>query len=268
VAKAKQRLTASTADKHWLYERSVQNPEFEVKFIRRTYNKEYGRPPRALREDFCGTACLSCAWVAAHPENTALGVDLDGPTLEWGRQRNLAPLGKRGRRVTLVEDDVRNVRRPRCEVLAAQNFSWWTFKTKEQLGEYFRVARASLRDEGMLLLDIYGGPEAQIPQLEEREQDGWTYIWDQDTWNPITHEITCLIHFRFRDGTRLERAFRYDWRLWSIPETREMLADAGFRKTVVYWEGADRDGEPNGVFRPSEKGDLAPAWVAYILAFR
>ena len=66
----------------------------------------------------------------------------------------------------------------------------------------------------------------------------------------------------------MKNAFRYDWRLWALPETCDLLAECGFRKTVVYWEGTDKDGEPNGVYKPSRKGDLAPAWVAYIIALR
>ena len=58
------------------------------------------------------------------------------------------------------------------------------------------------------------------------------------------------------------------WRLWSLPETCDLLAECGFRETVVYWEGTDEDGEPDGEFQPSREGDLAPAWVAYILAFK
>jgi hypothetical protein len=180
----------------------------------------------------------------------------------------LEPLGSAAERVTLVQDDVRRVNRPRVDVISAQNFSWWVFKTRAELRTYLDNARRSLRDEGMLMMDIYGGPEAQVLQLEEREQEGFTYVWDQDGFNPITHEIRCLIHFKFDDGSEMKRAFRYDWRLWSIPETRDLLQDVGFRKTLVYWETADADGEPSGVFRPSTQGDDAPAWVAYILAFR
>ncbi|MFO7609036.1 MAG: class I SAM-dependent methyltransferase [Candidatus Krumholzibacteriia bacterium] len=262
------RLTARNADRHWLYEKSVQNPATEVPFVQRIFRREFGRRPTFLREDFCGTALLSAAWVQAHADHTALGVDLDGPTLAWGRANNLEPLGEAGGRVTLVEADVRNVRKPRCDVLMATNFSWWGLKTRAELGAYFRNCRASLRDEGMLLLDCYGGPEAQQAQIEERELDGFDYLWDQDVFNPITGETRCYIHFRFPDGSRLEKAFRYDWRLWSLPETCDLLTECGFREVQVYWEGTTRDGEPNGVFRPSRKGDLAPAWVAYILAFR
>ncbi len=261
-------LTSATADKQALYELSVQNPEAEVAFIDRVFRGEYGRHPSFLREDFCGTALLSCRWTAQRRRNTALGVDLHGPTLDWGRRHNLRPLGPDADRVTLVLDDVRNVREPRADVLAATNFSWWGFHTRGELLDYFRNCRDSLRDEGMLMLDIYGGPEAQVPQFEEREYDGFTYVWDQDSFNPITHAYRCRIHFRFEDGSEMKNAFRYDWRLWSIPETRELLAEAGFRRAVVYWEGADRDGEPSGVFRASERGDHSPAWVAYIVAFR
>ena len=262
------RLTARNADLHWLYEQSVQNVSFEAKFIDRVFQKEYGRKPTFLREDFCGTALLCGEWVKNRRTNTALGVDYDGPTLEWGRVNNIRPLGKRAAAVNLVQDDVRKVTGQPADVVAAMNFSWWGFKTRAGLGEYFRTACANLRPEGILVLDCYGGPEAQVPQIEEREQTGFDYLWDQDHFNPITGEARCLIHFRFPDGSRLKKAFSYDWRLWSLPDTCDLLAECGFRKTVVYWEGTDKDGDPSGVFRPSRKGDLAPAWVAYILAFR
>ncbi len=265
---AKGLLTARNADRHWLYEQSVQNVDFEVGFIERVFRREYGVRPRIFREDFCGTALLSAAWVARRRGNTALGVDLDGPTLDWGRRHNLAPLGGRADAVTLVEDDVRNVPGPAADVTAATNFSWWGFKTRAELKAYFQGACAGLADRGMLLLDCFGGPEAQVPQIEERELEGFSYLWDQDDFNPVTGGIRCMIHFGFPDGSELKKAFRYDWRLWTLPETCEILRESGFRKTVVYWEGTDKDGEPSGVFRPSTKGDLAPAWVAYILAFR
>lgn len=265
--KKKSALTAGAVSRHWLYENSVQNPEAETEFIDRAFRAEFGRLPRRLREDFCGTAFLSRTWVEHRAGNTALGVDLDGPTLDYGREHHLAALGDRADAVTLVQADVRDVREPACEVLAATNFSWWGFHTREELLGYLRNCRASLRDPGMLLLDIYGGPEAQVPQLEERECEGFTYVWDQDVFNPITHAYQCKIHFKFPDGTEMNDAFAYDWRLWTVPEVRELLAEAGFRASIVYWEGADEDGEPDGVFEPSEEGDTSSAWVAYVVAF-
>ncbi|MBC8423674.1 class I SAM-dependent methyltransferase [bacterium] len=261
-------LTAATADPHWLYENAVQNPEAEVEFIDRVYSGEFGRRPRRLREDFCGTLNLGCAWVREREDNTVVGVDLDGPTLDWGREHNVRPLGAATSRVTMIQDDVRNVSQPPAEVLAATNFSWWGFHTREELLGYLRNCRRSLMEDGMLMLDIYGGPEAQVLQFEERDCEGFTYVWDQDHYNPITHEYRCKIHFRFDDGSEITDAFEYHWRLWSVPEVRDLLLDAGFRKVEVYWEGADEEGEPDGDFQVSEEGDTSPAWVAYIVAFR
>ncbi len=261
-------LTSRNADKHWLYQNSVQNPKVEVEFIDRIFAKEFGRKPTLLREDFCGTALLCGWWVKAREANRAIGVDFDGPTLEWGRVNNLAPLGDKADRVTLIQDDVRSVRAPKADVLMASNFSWWGFKTRDELAGYLRNCRASLKPEGMLVMDCYGGPEAQVVQEELRDQDGFTYVWDQDHYNPVTGEVRCLIHFDFPTGPRMNRAFTYDWRLWTVPETCDLLREAGFSRVMVYWEGTDKKGEPNGVFRVSEKGDLAPAWIAYMVAVR
>lgn len=261
-------LTARNADKHWLYEKSVQNVAHEVVFIDRVFKREFGRKPSFIREDFCGTALLCSEWVKRRRTNSALGVDFDGPTLDWGRVNNLAPLGDAAARVTLLEDDVRNVAAPRAEVLSAFNFSWWGLITRADLAAYFRNCRDSLQDEGILLLDCYGGPEAQVAQEEERELDGFEYIWDQDEYNPITAETRCYIHFDFPDGSRLKKAFAYRWRMWTLAETRDLLQECGFSKVMVYWEGTDKEGEPSGIFRPSLRGDRAPAWVAYLAAVR
>ena len=70
-----------------------------------------------------------------------------------------------------------------------------------------------------------------------------------------------------RDGTRLRRAFRYEWRLWTVPEIRELLAEAGFTHTEVYWEGTDlKTRKGNGVFRRTSRVESCPGWVAYIVA--
>ncbi|MFN7589412.1 MAG: hypothetical protein ACK5UQ_13115, partial [Planctomycetota bacterium] len=72
-------LTARTADRHVLYQLSVQAPETDARFYDRWFRKYAGRPLRLLREDFCGTAVLACHHVKRHPENRAIGVDLHWP---------------------------------------------------------------------------------------------------------------------------------------------------------------------------------------------
>jgi len=52
-----------------------------------------------------------------------------------------------------------------------------------------------------------------------------------------------------------------------VPELREILEDAGFSKTEVYWEGTDRKtGEGNDVFSKRETAHDDPAWIAYLVA--
>jgi SAM-dependent methyltransferase len=261
---------AARADKYDLYLRSVQDPEGDAARLRRMFERCYGRAPRLLCEDFCGTGALACAWVRSHRCNQAFGVDLDPEPLAWGRRNNLGRLDRdQASRAKLVRGNVRNVHHPPVDVIAAFNFSFYLFKTRPELRAYFEAARGRLRPEGLLVLDAYGGPETQERRAERRVCDGFTYVWDQAHFNPINHDTTCFIHFRFSDGSRLERAFRYDWRLWTLPELREILADAGFSRSEVYWEGTDRrSGEPNGTFRPCENAGDDPAWVAYVVAIR
>jgi hypothetical protein len=81
--------------------------------------------------------------------------------------------------------------------------------------------------------------------------------------------MDCRIHYRFPDGSRIDDAFTYRWRLWTLPELRELLSEAGFRDVTVYWEGTDEEkNEGNGVYEPAEVGEADPGWVCYIVAQR
>ncbi|HXV59123.1 MAG TPA: class I SAM-dependent methyltransferase [Vicinamibacteria bacterium] len=263
----KNKLSARAADRHVLYQESVQAPDVDARFLARYFKRYTGQPLRTFREDFCGTAILSCEFVKLHRENRALGVDLDGPTLEWARSNNLSALAPAQReRIQLIRDDVRRVRRPRVQLLAALNFSYSVFKTRQDMGAYIENTYRSLEPGGLLVLDAWGGGQVQFRMKERKKLNGFTYIWDQADFDPITHHIICKIHFEFRDGTRTKNAFVYDWRLWTLPELRELMAVAGFEDVHVLWEGTDRkSGEGNGVFRRVERGGDEEAWIAYVI---
>jgi hypothetical protein len=79
--------------------------------------------------------------------------------------------------------------------------------------------------------------------------------------------MTCHIHFEFPDQSRLDEAFSYQWRLWTLPEICELLAESGFANVTVYWEGTDEEAnEGNGIFEPAEVGGADPGWICYIVA--
>jgi len=258
---------AEMADIRELYEESVQNVENEVKFLSATFRELRGRTARTLREDFCGTASLACEWVAQGDEYSAVGVDIDSSVLEWGRQNRVNRLDVADQaRVRLIESDVQTVETPKVDILAAFNFSYWIFEERAQMVAYMRRCLEALEDDGVLFMDMFGGPESFEETREKTKHDGFTYVWHQARFYPVTNHMQCYIHFKFPDGSKLKRAFSYAWRLWTAPELRDMLHDAGFGNVTVYWEGEDEDGEGNGIFTPNDKGEADLAWIAYIVA--
>jgi SAM-dependent methyltransferase len=264
------RTLARRADRYRCYQQAVQAPESEIAVIERVFAKQRGRPPRRLREDFCGTASLSCAWAAHHRDNHAIGIDIDPECLGWGRRHNLRELGALAQsRVKLVEGDVRDIGHEPVDVTAAFNFSYFILRTRPELLRYFRAAHASLCPDGILFLDVYGGPEAQQPLVTRRRFRDFTYVWEQKSFDPIGCLGTNAIHFEFPDGSALRNAFRYDWRLWSLPELRDLLSEAGFARSEVYWEGTDRrTGRGNEIYRRRERAEPDLAWIAWLVAYR
>lgn len=271
---------AAQSDRYALYERAVQCPEAEVDFIDETFRALRGRPPRSLIEDFCGTAAVCCEWVQRHESNRALGLDHDPAVLAWAEQRRRAqlPADARGR-VQLVEGDVMDAARATAtnadaagfDLVLAMNFSWWLIPERAALVRYFQGVRERLVADGLFVLDSYGGYDAFRVITEERKIDDdneppFTYVWDQLDYDPISGMMDCAIHFAFPDGSRLERAFSYRWRLWTLPELREVLAEAGFRNLRIYWQGWDEHGEADGVFKPVERAAPDAGWICYLTA--
>ena len=266
-------------DKYTLYERSVQSPAQHVEWLRAAYQDLFSAAPRHLREDFCGTFWLCAEWIKADPSHSAVGLDLDPEPLAYGRQahlRNLTPAQKR--RLQILQQNVLTVTKPKADLIIAGNFSFCIFKERQILVDYFRKCLASLSPSpgGALVLEIAGGPGMIAPMRERKTvklgSRKFTYIWDQKSFDPITHNASYSIHFESKPKTGkgsfvMRDAFTYDWRLWSITELRDALSEAGFQETAVYWE-TEHKGEGTGEYVRSEHGDNAYAWIAYVAGIR
>jgi len=270
-------MIAKRPDPHVLYEAAVQGVYFDLDLMERIYRRLRGRRFVRFREDFCGTAQMAAAWVLRRPENLAWGVDLHAPTLAWARRHRLSRMREHARRLTLVRADVRSVTRPRVDVVAAYNYSFWVFKKRPDLLRYFRGARASLRPGGLFFVTAFAGNRA-MGTLTERTYvpgsysiDGervppFTYVWEQNRFNAIDHDILCHIHFRLRDGSWMRRAFSYDWRMWTVPEIRDALLEAGFRKTLVYADAwNERRNRPDDFYRLRTRLQNQDSWLAIIV---
>lgn len=266
------RTLAERADKYRCYQLSVQSADNEVDFFEQAYRECYHKKPFTLREDFCGTFSVCCEWVKSNRQRTAIGIDLCPEALDWGRRNNLSRLNrKEQQRITLRQEDVRTEGTEKVDILAAQNFSFWIFKTRTELRNYFQIAHANLAEKGVMVMDMMGGGDCFTEDLVDKRWIGkgkkkFRYLWEQRRYNPITGDASFYISFKFPDGSKLKHAFEYHWRFWSIPEVRELLAEAGFSKSHVYLEVEDAEGEDTGIWKRSEEAESSPSWLAYIVA--
>ena len=264
---------ADKADKFLCYQKSVQSADHEIEFFDQAFHDVYRRKPNSLREDFCGTFSVCCEWVKLSNRRTAIGVDLCPETLQWGRDNNLSKISEsQQKRITLYEQDVRIQNEP-VDVLAAQNFSFWIFKTRAEVVEYFKVAHSNLNEKGVMVMDMMGGGECyNEEQVDKRTikkgKKGFKYHWEQASFNPVNADASFYISFKFNDGSKLKRAFEYHWRFWTIPEVREMLAEAGFKESHVYWELEDEDGEDTGIWERKESAPSNPSWICYVVGVK
>ncbi len=233
-------------NKHDLYELCVQSPKDLVPLVRAIH----GNDPTTLGEDFSGTSALSHLW-AEHESDRAIAVDLDAEALNF---RGDHP------RVAKHQCDVREINDP-VDVLFVGNFSIGYLHTRSELVEYLTHARQRLETSGgVFICDTYGGETAYTLGGVHRAHPMpggklCRYTWEQHDADPTTAMVTNLIHFRIERAGVIEEeifdAFVYEWRLWSIPELRDAMTDAGFAQTQVYAKLADAvDEEGNAYITP------------------
>ena len=278
MGKKKKKNPEPLPNKHHLYEASVQDTGQEIDLFTKWFKNRYKKPLRKLREDFSGTGAFACDFAAKHKDNRAWAVDLDPETLEWGKTFHGQALGPAQSRVQFVLGDVRSVRTPLMDHINALNFSYNLFKTRQELLRYFSSCYDRLKKQGLLVVDVFGGTESQQTKIDKRRvdpctlKDGtqlkkFTYYWHQQSFNPVTYEIFCGIHFKYPGHKKVKNVFTYDWRLWPLPEIQELLQEAGFQ-TDVYVHDFDEDGESDEIYRRRTKFDNAEGWVAYVAAWK
>lgn len=258
------------ATKYTLYIQAVQSPDTDVLFYKKVYQDFRGKVKKGLtlREDFCGTGILSTEWVKLHPKNKAFGVDLDPEPLFFGHENFISKLPPdQKNRIQLLRKNVLDRGLPQVDIAVAVNFSYFLFRERELLKKYFQNVYRSLKPKGLYIVDIFGGSQCMDAIVDKTRHKNFTYYWDQKNFDPVTNYADFAIHFRYKNKM-YEDVFTYDWRLWSIAEIREIMKEAGFKQTQVYWEGTARDGGGNGVFTRITKGEACLSWIAYVVGIK
>jgi SAM-dependent methyltransferase len=251
----------SAPTRYELYERAVTGGPALAKFI----NALHRGKPKVLAEDFSGSAALARAWVALDLSHRAVAIDRDPEALAA-----IPPTP----RLTTVQLDVMKCK-VRADIIAATNFPVCYWHTRRDLLRYLRSCRARLKRGGFFVADLYGGPSAwrtgrQTMRLPFHAGT-LTYTWHQRVADGLTGRVQNSIHFRVQPtkgrAITYRDAFTYDWRLWSIPELRDAMHDAGFRETEVHDRlGAAMDHLGNIFTRPVEPGELDEDYVVYVVA--
>ena len=268
-------LAGQRINRYDLYEIAAQMPDMQARFLRAVHA---GGPLR-LAEDFSGPSAIARAWVALGSAFHAIVTDRDPEPIEHARERLRERHPQAESRFHAINDDVLAARGT-VDVIAAFNFALCELHDRKQLVTYLRHVLMRLDALGIFVADLYAGPGAFVPGITEQEIDYEDqvirYEWEQIEADPINARVRNAMHFVLPGGKRIDNAFTYDWRLWSLAELRDALREAGFRSTEVYLQLAEAiTGDGEMLVRPvSTDGspidpeDLDPEedFVAYIVA--
>lgn len=278
-------MTAARPHRLALYRAAVQHPDAEVRFLLRAFEHYFPDAPVGgrLREDFAGTAAVAAAWVQLDDNHRALAVDNHGPTVRWAQRQATRELGERMQDLHIIQADVLDLAAPKVDIVAALNFSTFIYHDREALRQYFRHARRCLRKPGLLVIDAFGGPGAMRIGTQRRNATldappgsttptaadaPFIYEWEQRSHDPVTARIDCRIHFEWPVGRRrkrIENAFVYNWRLWTLPELRELMLEAGFAACDVWCDRITKSGRTDGIYRPTASIPAREDWIAYVV---
>jgi SAM-dependent methyltransferase len=265
---------SKTPSRFRLYEECVQSPNWQVDYLPQFHTWLTGKTPRKFREDFCGSARVACEWVKRDSKNSALGLDLDQEVLDYAKRFNLASLDSREqKRISLKCADVRKKTTSKFDWIGAFNFSVFEFHERKELLKYFKAAYQSLDRTGTLFLEVAGGPGFLQASLEKQTKQipglgRVTHAWEQSQFDPITGLNDYAIHFKMQNGTWMNQAFSYHWRIWGIRDLRDALHEAGFKKSIVLWEKADDSGAPLNEFLPAEEAPNHDFFIAYVVGLK
>ncbi|XP_019178843.1 PREDICTED: uncharacterized protein LOC109173979 isoform X2 [Ipomoea nil] len=264
--------TNDMPSKFMLYQQSVQSPKGDISYLQKFFLMYVGgRVPLHFQEDFCGTALLSAEWLRGDARRTAVGLDLDLEALEWCMENNVKKIGAdissraflfhgnvlqplEARLVNAgTQDRVQNInlkdgehgspdpklmdaQLPARDIVCAFNYSCCCLHTRPELVTYFRHALSGLNKKGgIFVMDLYGGTSSECELRLQRKFPNFTYVWEQTEFDIIKRKTRISLHFNLQNPKRkLRHAFSYSWRLWSLPEIKDCLEEAGFR-CVHFW---------------------------------
>ncbi|KAK2994122.1 hypothetical protein RJ640_003645 [Escallonia rubra] len=122
------------------------------------------------------------------------------------------------------------------DIVCAFNYSCCCLHSRRELVSYFKhVLGALSRKGGIFVMDLYGGTSSECELRLQRKFPNFTYVWEQAEFDIVQRKTRISLHFNLqKHQKKLRHAFSYSWRLWSLPEIKDCLDEAGF-KSVKFW---------------------------------
>ncbi|RMZ54134.1 hypothetical protein APUTEX25_005290, partial [Auxenochlorella protothecoides] len=263
---------------------AVQSPRGDLSYCRRFHQTYIGsHEPRHLREDFCGTALLAATWCRGGVFRSAVGLDLDRPTLDWGARHNGEMLGGSAQhQLALLEGNVLDpadsaLLVPFPEAGPEASASQSSASDETHLLRYLRHVAAALDQArgGIFVADLLGGPAAERDLTLPRHNSttGLGYTWVQSGFDPVTRRMTGTIRLREMDGREARRYnFHYDWRMWTDASAGDggRTSDTSGSQEASGSDSEESEGEadfqPHEDLDPEARQRLQRGWSAYIVA--
>ncbi|GLT63859.1 hypothetical protein SLA2020_363910 [Shorea laevis] len=125
---------------------------------------------------------------------------------------------------------------PARDIVCAFNYSCCCLHKRAELVQYFKhVLDVLSKKGGIFVMDLYGGTSSECKLRLQRRFPNFTYVWEQAEFDIVQRMTRISLHFHLqKQQKKLRHAFSYSWRLWSLPEIRDCLEEAGF-KSVHFW---------------------------------
>lgn len=163
-----------------------------------------------------------------------------------------------------------------ADIVCAFNYSCCCLHSRPDLVLYFKhVFNALSGRGGIFAMDLYGGASSESHLKLRRHFHDFTYVWEQEAFDVINRMTKISLHFQLKNNRVIRHAFTYHWRLWSLPEVRDCLKEAGFGSIHVWirnmpsleerednedsWDNDSKYEETTVFYQQS-------AWNAYIVA--
>lgn len=166
---------------------------------------------------------------------------------------------------------------PGADIVCAFNYSCCCLQSRSELVLYFKQAWNAISEKGgIFVMDLYGGTSSEHALKLRRRYEDFMYVWEQEDFNIIDRTTKISLHFYLNKNQRsLRHAFTYHWRLWTLPEIKDCLEEAGF-DSVRFWmrempniqekmEVEDYEMNDNVKYEEVSSFNQKDAWNAYIV---